>query len=61
MKKNLLIAGLIVALGYTSIQVVKLRLERMHNWNVNSRTYMLIQQAYHEGLEAGCKEEEEGN
>ena len=53
------IAGLIALLGYTSIELAKARLD-LHNFSRGSRSYMLIQQAYNEGLAAGCKEEEDG-
>lgn len=56
--KNWVIAGLIAALGYTSIQLTRSRLD-LQKFQQGSRSYMLIQQAYNEGLADGCKEVED--
>lgn len=53
------VVGLILALGYTSIQLARSRFA-LEQFSSGSRSYMLIQQAYNEGLAAGCKEVEDG-
>lgn len=55
--KNWIIVGLTLALGYTCIQLTRSRLD-LQRFQAGSRSYMLIQQAYNEGLAAGCTEEE---
>ena len=52
------IVGLIAALGYTSIQLARSRIA-LEQFSSGSRSYMLIQQAYNEGMAAGCQEDED--
>lgn len=38
-----------MALGYTSVQVIRLRREKQRHWDESSKTIMLVQAAYYEG------------
>lgn len=56
--KDLVIAALLCIIAYLSVQVITLRHEKQQGWDKSSRTYMLIQEAYNEGLAEGQKGEQ---
>lgn len=56
--KEKLIAGLVIALAAAGLKILSLKSELETRWQQNSRSYMLIQAAYQEGLRQNCAEVE---